>query len=56
MCFGTGGIVLCQSRDVEIVQNAGGVLNTGGKENEVVGGKKGYIYLSYCDCLVQLVR
>jgi hypothetical protein len=27
VCFGTRGIVLCKSRDVEIVQDAGGVFN-----------------------------
>jgi len=37
------------------VEDAGGVLNTGGKENGGVDGKKGYIYLSSCDFLVQLV-
>ena len=56
MCFGTRGNVLCKSRDVKIVKDAGGVFNTGGKENEGVGGKKGYIYSSSCDFLVQLVR
>jgi len=47
VCFRTRGIVVCQSRDVEIVQNAGGVFYTGGRENEGIGGKKGYIYLSF---------
>ena len=28
---------------------AGGVYNTGGKENRGAGGKKGYIYWSSCD-------
>jgi len=54
--FGTRGVVSCQSRDVEIVQDAGGLFHTGGKENEDVGGKKGYIYPSSCDFLVQHVR
>jgi len=27
---------------------AGGVFNTGGKENGGVGGKKGYIYSTSC--------
>ena len=27
VCFGTRGIVLCKSRDVEVVQDAGGVFN-----------------------------
>jgi len=56
VCFGTRGIVLGQSRDVKIVQDAGGVFNTGGKENDGVGRKKGYTYRSFCDFLVQLVR
>jgi len=47
MCFGTRGVVLCKSHDVERVQDAGGVLNTGEKENGGVGGKKGYIYSSF---------
>jgi len=29
--------------------NAGGVFNTEGKENQGVGGKKGYIYSGSCD-------
>jgi len=32
---------LCKSRDIEIVQDAGGVYHTGGKEKGGVGGKKG---------------
>jgi len=39
VCFGTGGVVLCKSRDVKIVQDAGGVLITGRKENGGEGGK-----------------
>jgi hypothetical protein len=31
------------------------VNNTGGKENRGIGGKKGYIYSSCGDILVQLV-
>ena len=27
VCFGTRGVVLCKLRDVEIVQDAGGVFN-----------------------------
>jgi len=27
VCFGTRGVVVCKSRDVEIVQDAGGVFN-----------------------------
>jgi hypothetical protein len=34
---------------VEKVEDAGGVFNTGGKENGGEGGKKGYIYSSSCD-------
>ena len=56
MCFGTRGVVLCKSRDVEIVQDTGCVFNMGGIENGGVGGKKGYIYPSSCDLLVPLVR
>jgi len=43
VCFGSRGIVLCKSRDVEIVQDAGSVFHTGRKENGGVGGKKEYI-------------
>ena len=55
MCFGTGGIVQCKSRDFERVQDSGGVLNMGGKENGDQDGKKGYIYSSSSDFLLQLV-
>jgi len=51
VCFGTRGVVLCRSRDVEIVQNAGSVFNLGRKENGGVGGKKVYIYSSSCDLI-----
>ena len=54
MCFGTKGIVLCKSHDVEIVQDAGSVFYMGGTDRGGVGGKKGYIYLSSCNFLVQL--
>jgi len=30
---------------------AGGVFNTGGKENAGVGGKKGYTYFISCDVI-----
>jgi len=33
------------------VENASGVVNTGGTENGEVGGKKGYIYSSSCDLI-----
>jgi hypothetical protein len=36
-------------------QDAVGVYHTGGTENGGVGGKKGYIYLSSGDFLVQVV-
>ena len=45
------GIVLWKSRNVEGVEDAGGVSNTGEKENGGVGGKKGYIYSSSCDLI-----
>jgi acyl-homoserine lactone acylase PvdQ len=53
--FEMGGGVLCTSRDVEIVQDAAGVFNIGGKDNGGVGGKKGYIYSSSCD-LIHILR
>jgi hypothetical protein len=34
---------------------AGGGFNTGGKENQGVGGRKGFIYSSFCD-LVPIPR
>jgi hypothetical protein len=46
-------VVLCRSRDVVMVQDSAGVLNKGGKDNGVVGGKKGYIYSSSGNFLVQ---
>jgi len=45
------GVGLCKSQDFEIVQDAGGVFNMGGKENGGVGGKKGYIDMSSCDLI-----
>jgi len=36
---------------VERVEDAGGVLYTGGKENGGEGGKKGYRYSSSCDLI-----
>jgi hypothetical protein len=53
VCFGTRGIVLCKSRDAEIVQDAAVVFNAGEKHNAGVGGKKGYIYWSSSDFLIQ---
>jgi hypothetical protein len=52
-CFGTRRVVLCKSHEVEIVQDAAGELNTGGNNIGDVGGKKGYIYSSTGDFLVQ---
>jgi len=40
---------------VEAVENAGGVLNTGGQENGGGGSKKGYTYSSSCD-LIDILR
>jgi hypothetical protein len=40
--IGTKGVVLCKSHDVKRDHYAGGVLNTGGKENRGVHGKTGY--------------
>jgi len=56
VCVGTRGGVLGKSRDVVIVQDAGGVSNMGGKKNGGVGVNKGYISLSSSDFLVQHVR
>jgi hypothetical protein len=42
---------LCKSSDIKIVQDADGVFNKGGKENEGVGRKKGYVYSSSCDLI-----
>jgi hypothetical protein len=53
VCFGTRGVVLCKSRDVELVQDAAGVFNTGGKDNGGVGRTNGYIYSSSGDFLVR---
>jgi len=55
VCFARRGGVLFKSGNVERVQDAGGVFNIGENENGVQGGKKGYIYSSSCDFLVQLV-
>ena len=51
VCFGMRGVVLCKSRNVEIVQDAAGVFDTGGKQNGGVGWMKGYIYSSSGDFL-----
>ena len=39
LCFRTRDIVLCQSQDVDIVQDAGGVFDTGRKKNCSLGGE-----------------
>jgi len=41
VCFETRGVVLYKSHDVQRVEDAGCVLNKGGKENGGEGGKKG---------------
>lgn len=41
MSFGTRGIVLYKSCNVERLQDAGGVINTRGKQNGGVGGRRG---------------
>jgi hypothetical protein len=51
VCFGMRGVVLCKSRDAEQVEDAGGVLNTGGKGNRDEDRNKGYIYSSSCDVI-----
>jgi len=47
---------MCKSCDIKLVQDAGGVFDTGGNVYGDVGGTKGYIYSSSCDFLVYLVR
>jgi hypothetical protein len=49
------GTVLGMSHDVEGDEDAGGMLNTGGKENGGVGAKNGCIYSSSCDFFIQHV-
>jgi hypothetical protein len=53
VCFGTRGVDLFMSHDVETLDDAGGVFNPGAQGNGGVGEKKGYIYSSSCDFLVQ---
>jgi hypothetical protein len=48
VCSGMRAVVLCKLHDVEIVQDAAGVVNMGVEDNGVVGRKKGYIYCSSC--------
>jgi hypothetical protein len=40
VCFGMRGVVLFKSRDVKIVKDAAGALNTGGKDNGGAGGRR----------------
>ena len=47
MCFGTSGIILYKSRDVEIAQDADGVYITGGIEKGGVGRKKNIYILEF---------
>jgi len=53
--FGTAGIVLYKSCDVKIVQDAGGVHVSGGKENGGVCGKNGYIHSSCYNAIHMLL-
>jgi len=53
--FGTLGAAMYKSGNFQIVQDGGSVFRTEGRENGGVGRKKGYICLSFCDFLVQLV-
>jgi hypothetical protein len=48
--------VFCKSHNVKIIQDAGSVFNTKGKDNCGVCGKMGCIYSSFCNFLVQHVR
>jgi hypothetical protein len=48
-------VIVCKSRVVKRVQDAGGVFNTGGKQNGGDRGMMGYIYSSSSDFMVQLV-
>ena len=56
VCFGTRGIVLRKSHDVEIAQDAGSVFHTRGKQKGGVGRKKGYMNSSSWKFLFQPVR
>jgi hypothetical protein len=49
VCFRTRGGVLYKSHVIETVQESGGVINIGAKQNVGEGGKMGYIYSSSCD-------
>jgi len=52
VCFGTRGVVLCKSRDVEIRMLSVCIIREE-KLKGGVGGNKGYIYSSSGDFLVQ---
>jgi hypothetical protein len=54
VCFETTAIVCCKLRNVGSVEDAGCVLNTGGKVNGGIGGKKGYIRSRSCDLIHML--
>jgi hypothetical protein len=51
---GTRGVVLGKSHDVDTIEDADNVLNTGLKDNGGVSGKKGYVYSSSCS-LIQIL-
>jgi hypothetical protein len=55
VCFGTRGNILCRSHDIEGVQDTGGVFNMGGIQYSGTHRKKGYIYSSCHNLLIQLV-
>jgi hypothetical protein len=56
VCFPTSAIILCLPRDVQVGQDAGGVCNTGGKDNGGIAEKKEYISLGSYNFLIQLER
>jgi hypothetical protein len=49
--FGITSVILRKSLDIEIVQDAATVFDTGENNNGGVGRKKGYRYSSYCDLI-----
>jgi len=55
-CFLEERYWLCQSQDVKSVQDAGCLFNKGGNGKGGVGRKKAYMYSSFYNFLVQLVR
>jgi len=46
VCFGTRGIILFKTRNVEVVQDSDSVFVEGGKDRAAGEWKKGYIYSS----------